>query len=209
MTETSLSLDPARTAVVNVHWQYDIASPEGAFADSFAKSVARNRVIPATRDLVGHAREAGMMVIWVRAAFRPGHPELPLNTGLNHAIKELNALVNGTRGAEIMSEMGALDTELVVSHPGTSAFPTTPLDDMLRVRGIDTILFTGVSTNITVEGTARDAANRRYNTIIVRDACAAATDEAHNATLDTFTLLGQVASVGEIKAALSENALVS
>ncbi|MCY1159483.1 MAG: putative isochorismatase family protein ywoC [Citricoccus sp.] len=206
MTETPLSLDPTRTAVVNVHWQNDIVTGEGAFAPFFAESVARNQVIPAARDLVEHARQAGMLVVWARAAFRPGYPELPLNTGLNHAIKELGALVDGTRGAQIIDDMNPLDTEPVVSHPGTSAFPATALDDILRVHGIDTVLFTGVSTNITVEGTARDAVNRRYNTVIVRDACAAATDEAHEATLSTFSLLGRVASVEDIKSASSSPA---
>lgn len=203
MTANPLMVDPARTAVINVHWQHDIVSPHGAFGDAFAESVSRNQVIPAARQLVEYARETGMLVIWVRAAFRPGHPELPLNTGLNHAIKNLGALVDGSPGAEIIPEMGALDTELVISHPGTSAFPTTALDDILRVRGVDTLLFTGVATNITVEGTARDAANRRYTTVIVRDACAAANDEAHEATLNTFTMLGKVAEVQEIRVALS------
>lgn len=206
MTETPLTLDPARTAVVNVHWQNDIVTSEGAFAPFFAESVARHRIIPAARDLVEHARQAGMLVVWARAAFRPGYPELPLNTGLNHAIKDLGALVDGTRGAQIIDDMNPLDTEPVVSHPGTSAFPATALDDILRVRGINTILFTGVSTNITVEGTARDAANHRYRVVIVRDACAAATDEAHASTLETFSLLGRVASVEDIKSASSSPA---
>ncbi|MGF9660785.1 cysteine hydrolase [Arthrobacter crystallopoietes] len=200
MTETPISLDPARTAVVNVHWQYDIVTSEGAFAPFFAESVARHRVIDAARELVAHARSAGMLVVWARAAFRPGYPELPLNTGLNQAIKDLGALVDGSHGAQIIEEMGPQDAEPVVSHPGTSAFHATALDDILRCRDIDTVLFTGVSTNVTVEGTARDAVNGRYRVVIVRDACAAATDEAHEATLNTFSLLGRVASVDDIKA---------
>lgn len=202
MTETPLSLDPARTAVVNVHWQHDIVTAQGAFAPYFAESVARRHVISTTRDLVDQARAAGMLVVWARAAFRPGYPELPSNTGLNQAIKDLNALVEGSPGAEIIQELAPQADEPVVSHPGTSAFPATALEDILRCRGIETILFTGVSTNVTVEGTARDAVNRGYRAVIIEDACAAATDDAHTATLNTFSLLGQVAGVNDVKAAL-------
>ncbi|MDQ1058114.1 nicotinamidase-related amidase [Arthrobacter globiformis] len=202
MTTNELQLDPARTALVNVHWQQDIVTAQGAFAPFFAEAVQRHGVIDRTRILVEAARESGVPVIWARAAFRPGYPELVMNTGLSHAIKDLNALVEGSSGAQIIEELAPLDSEPVVSHPGTSAFPVTPLDSILRRLGIETVLFTGVATNITVEGTARDAVNLGYRAVIVSDACAAATDAAHEATLETFSLLGQTATVDEIRAAL-------
>ena len=202
MNANQLHLDPARTALVNVHWQQDIVTAHGAFAPFFAESVQRHGVIDRTRTLVDAAREAGVPVIWARAAFRPGYPELVMNTGLSHAIKELNALVEGSPGAQIVDELTPLDSEPVVSHPGISAFPVTPLDSILRRLGIETVLFTGVATNVTVEGTARDAVNLGYRAVIVSDACAAATDAAHDATLETFSLLGQTATVDEIQAAL-------
>lgn len=202
MTENQLQLDPASTALVNVHWQYDIVTAEGAFAPYFADAVQRHGVIDSTRRLVQSARDSGVLVIWARAAFRPGYPELMMNTGLDHAIKDLNALVEGSRGAQIIPELTPLESETVVSHPGTSAFPATALDSILRLHGIETVLFTGVATNITVEGTARDAVNLGYRAVIASDACAAATDEAHEATLGTFSLLGRTASVQEIQAAL-------
>ena len=202
MNKNRLELDPARTALVNVHWQRDIVTDNGAFAPFFAEAVQRHGVVDSTRSLVETARESGAMVIWVRAAFRPGYPELMMNTGLDRAIKDLNALVEGSPGAEIIEDLLPLEYETVVSHPGTSAFPATPLDSILRHHGIETVLFTGVATNITVEGTARDAVNLGYRAIIVSDACAAATDAAHDATLETFSLLGQAASVKEIQAAL-------
>lgn len=194
----SLSLDPTRTALVNVHWQHDIVTPDGAFAPFFAESVRQHGVIGATRGLVDAVRGSGALVTWARAAFQPGYPELILNTGLNHAIKDLGALIDGSPGAQIIPELTPGDDEPVVSHPGTSAFPNTALDTILRRRQIDTVLFTGVATNVTVEGTARDAVNLGYNVILVSDACAAATDEAHDATLTTFTLLGRSAKASDV-----------
>lgn len=195
----SLSLDPTRTALVNVHWQHDIVAPDGAFAPFFAESVRRHGVIGTTRGLVDAVRGSGALVTWARAAFQPGYPELILNTGLNHAIKDLGALIDGSPGAQIIPELTPGDDEPVVSHPGTSAFPNTALDTILRRRQIDTVLFTGVATNVTVEGTARDAVNLGYNVILVSDACAAATDEAHEATLATFSLLGTVMAFPDIQ----------
>jgi biuret amidohydrolase len=78
-------------------------------------------------------------------------------------------------------------------------------DAILRRRQIDTVLFTGVATNVTVEGTARDAVNSGYNIIQVSDACAAATDEAQDATLATFSLLGKVVSAADIQRALQRH----
>lgn len=197
-----LDLDPRRTALVNVHWQNDIVTSSGAFAPFFAESVLRHGVIESTSKLVGSVRALGSLIVWARAAFRPGYPELILNNGLNRAISDLGALVDGSRGAQIIPELEPLPEESVVSHPGTSAFPNTALDMILRRAAIRTVLLTGVSTNVTVEGTARDAVNLGYDVVLVSDACAAATDEAHEATLATFSLLGKVATAEEVRAAL-------
>lgn len=188
-----------RTALVNVHWQNDIAGGNGAFAPFFWESIVRSGATQKTVELVADARASGMLVIWAKAEFRPGYPELPLNNGLNEAIKSSNALIHGSHGAEFIDEFTPLDNELVVGHPGTSAFRDTPLDAVLRMNHIETILFTGVATNVTVEGTARDAVNLGYRAVIVSDACAAATDKAHEATLQTFELLGLTATSAQIR----------
>lgn len=190
-----------RTALVNVHWQKDIASASGAFAPFFWESIERSGAIQTTVNLVEHARKSGMLVIWAKAEFRPNYPELPMNNGLNEAIKLSNALIHGSQGAEFLDEFIPLQDEPIVGHPGTSAFRDTPLDAILRMNHIETILFSGVATNITVEGTARDAVNLGYRSVIVSDACAAASEAAHDATLETFSLLGQTATVDEIHAA--------
>ncbi|MDT2006572.1 isochorismatase family protein [Rhodococcus opacus] len=104
-TTEPISLDPPRTALVNVHWQHDIVTPDGAFAPFFAESVRRHGVIDTTRALVDAVRTAGALVTWARAAFQPGYPELILNTGLNHAIKDLGALIDGSPGAQIIPEL--------------------------------------------------------------------------------------------------------
>ncbi|WP_280424613.1 cysteine hydrolase family protein [Nocardia carnea] len=201
--QESLVLDPARTALVNIHWQTDIVTPTGAFAPFFAESVIRNGVIGTAAALLAAFRAASAPVVFARAAFAPGYPELILNTGLNRAIVDLGALVEGSPGAQIIPEMAPLPTEPVVGHPGVSAFPSTALDTILRRAAVDTVVVTGVATNVTVEGTARDAIELGYHVILVSDACAAATDEAHEATLGTFGLLGRVATADQVTTALT------
>ncbi|MGI5219098.1 cysteine hydrolase family protein [Nocardia sp. CA-290969] len=207
MTEqqSPLSLTLSRTALVNVHWQRDIVTASGAFAPFFAESVQRHDVVATTRRLLDSFRAASAPVVFARAAFIPGYPELILNTGLNQAIVDLGALVDGSPGAQIIPELAPLTDEPIVSHPGTSAFATTPLDSILRHAGVDTLVFTGVATNVTVEGTARSATDLGYQVVIASDACAAATDAAHDATLATFELLGRVATTGRIIEALTDN----
>ncbi|MFC8181748.1 cysteine hydrolase family protein [Rhodococcus sp. NPDC057297] len=204
MSTPPLVLNPARTALINVHWQNDIVTHEGAFATFFADQVDKHGVIDAARRLVNDFRAVGSLVVWSRAAFQPGYPELILNTGLNKAIKQLGALIDGSTGADIIPELTVRAGEPVVSHPGTSGFPDTALDSILRRREIDTVVFTGVSTNVTVEGTARDAVNLGYHVVLVSDACTADTDAAHEATLSTFGLLGQASTAAEIAVALSQ-----
>lgn len=97
-TDDPFSLDPARTALVNVHWQHDIVTADGAFAPFFAESVHRHGVIGTTRELVENFRNAGSLIVWARAAFQPGYPELLLNTGLDHAIKDFGALIEEALG---------------------------------------------------------------------------------------------------------------
>ncbi|ROZ52914.1 cysteine hydrolase [Rhodococcus sp. WS1] len=188
---------------MNVHWQQDIVTKEGAFAPFFAEQVHKHGVIDVAAQLVEHFRATGSLVVWARAAFQPGYPELILNTGLNVAIKKLGALVEGSPGAAIIPELEPAFGEPIVSHPGTSAFPDSTLDSILRRSEIDTVVFTGVSTNVTVEGTARDALNLGYKVVIVSDGCTADSDAAHEATLSTFRLLGSVLTASEVTATLT------
>jgi nicotinamidase-related amidase len=74
----------------------------------------------------------------------------------------------------------------------------------LRARGIETVLFAGVATNASVEGTARQASDLGYRTVIISDACSAADQSAHDASLNSMGLLAEVATSAEVIAAISE-----
>ncbi|HKS47508.1 MAG TPA: isochorismatase family cysteine hydrolase [Amycolatopsis sp.] len=200
-----LSLDPETTALVNVHWQRDIVTRDGAFGPFFANEVETRNVVKHAAQVLAVARDHGAMVVHARAAFRPGYPELIRNCALYEQVAASQCLQEGTPGAEIIPELTARADEPVVTHGRISAFQGTELDLMLRARGITHVLVTGVATNVTVEGTARDAVGLGYRTILVADACSAADHAAHEATLATFQLLGSTADSDELAPAFKRD----
>ncbi|WP_264933571.1 cysteine hydrolase [Streptomyces sp. A012304] len=195
--------DPARTALINIHWQYDIVKPEGVFGPFFAEGVERHGLIAKNARLRKAARAAGAAVIHVRTAFRPGYTDLIVNSPLLALVEERKALVEGTRGAELIEELTPEIGEVVITHTRLTGFHGTDLDGILRGRGIDTVVFSGVATDHAVQGTAREAVNHGYRTLIVSDACSTTNDEAHQAALDTFTLLGEIVTTEDVVAAFS------
>jgi nicotinamidase-related amidase len=208
MTDQALetpTIDAASVAIINVHWQADIATPEGAFGPFFAASVERANAVANAAAAIQAVRDAGGLVIYARAAFRPGYPDLIQNCALYKQVAISQCLVDGTPGAEIIPQLQPVPNDPIVTHARISAFQGTELDLMLRRRGVGTVLLTGVATNVTVEGTARDAVGLGYRTILLADACAAATDEAHLATLDTFQLLGETLNAADLPAAFNHH----
>ncbi|WP_181802848.1 cysteine hydrolase family protein [Streptomyces shenzhenensis] len=187
---TFAAFDPRTTALVNVHWQRDIVTRDGAFGPFFAAEVESREAIKNAVLTTQTARAHGALVVFARAAFRPGYPDLIQNCALYEQVAATGCLVDGTPGAEIIPELAPKAGEPIVTHARISAFQGTELPLMLRARGIETVLVTGVATNVTVEGTARDAVGLGYRTVLVADACAAADAAAHESTLRTFQLLG-------------------
>ncbi|MFF8022089.1 cysteine hydrolase family protein [Streptomyces sp. NPDC007896] len=197
-----MELDPAKTAVLVVHMVRDIVTREGAFGQIFADGVELHQVVPQVGRLLSTARAGGATPVYLRVVFKPGYPDLVANCPLLGMAAQTGALEDGKPGAEIVPELAPRDGELVIDHQRLTGFFGTELDVLLRARGITTVIACGVATNISVEGTARDAVNLGYRTVIASDACSTASDQAHQATLETFQLLGEVASVEEISAAL-------
>ena len=97
------------------------------------------------------------------------------------------------------------DGDLVVTHQRVGGFSASQLDHLLRARGVNTVLFTGVATNF-VEGTARQASDLGYRTIIVADACSAADPATHDASIASLGLLAEIATSAEVLEALSVTA---
>jgi nicotinamidase-related amidase len=198
-----MELDPSTTAVIAVHMQKDIVTADGAFGGFFAEQAAERDVVGVTGRLLDAARAAGSTVAYTRVAWQPGYTDLVANSPLLGIVVQSQCLVEGSDTAEIVPELTPADGDLVVTHQRVGGFSASQLDTLLRSRGIDTVLFTGVATNASVEGTARQASDLGYRTVVVADACSAADQATHEASIASLGLLAEIVTSADAIAALS------
>lgn len=197
-----MELNPSTTAFVAAHWENDVVGAEGAFAPFFREQIEKHGVIDTARRLVDGAHSAGVQVVYTRVAFQDGHSDLVTNIPLLGVVGQQGSLLLGTDGPEIIDELKPEAQDWVVTNPKVSGFASSDLDEKLRGAGIDTVVLFGVATNLSVESTGRAAGDLGYRVVVVSDACSAASEEAHAATLETFGLLGEVATADDVLAAL-------
>jgi nicotinamidase-related amidase len=171
-------IDPGSTALLVMDYQVDTLTRFMTAAQS-ADAIAR---VP---DLIATARDAGMMVIHVVVAFRPGHPEVsPRNPVFSWLKANGMAVVAGSEGAAIHPAAAARGGESIVVKHRISPFVGTDLETLLRANGIDTLVLAGVHTSGVVLSTVRHAGDLDYRLIVVRDCCADPDAEVHAMLLD-------------------------
>jgi nicotinamidase-related amidase len=197
------TLDPTRTALVAVHVQNDVVGADGAFAPFFRAEIDRVGTLATAARLLDAARAAGVHIVYTRVAWRPDYSDLAANSPLLNIVLQQNCLVDGTAGAAIVDELAPHDTDGVVTHQRVGGFHDSGLDEALRGAGVETVVFLGVATNASVEGTARVASDLGYRVLVVGDACSAATPEAHAASLESLGLLAEITTTDDVIAALT------
>jgi biuret amidohydrolase len=197
-----MDLNPSTTVVIAVHMQRDIVIADGAFGPFFAAQAAQRNVVGVIGQLQDAARAAGALVAYTRVAWNPDYSDLNPNSPLLGMVVQNKCLVEGSEQARIIEQLSPQEGDIVVTHKRVNGFTDSNLDEQLRARGIDTVLFAGVATNVSVEGTARQAADLGYRTVIVADACSAADQRAHDASLASLGLLAEVSTSAEAIGAL-------
>lgn len=191
-SQRDLVLDPKRTALVVIDLQRGIVGTNPA-PHSGADVVAR------TASVARALRAAGGTVVWVRVTPSPDGRD---------ALRPLTDAppLSGPRSpdwAELMPELDRQPEDIVITKRQWGAFYGTELDLQLRRRGVDTILLCGITTNIGVETTARDAYDRGYDQVFVEDATSARSAEEHAFVMRTaFPRMGRVRSTAEVLQAL-------
>jgi biuret amidohydrolase len=200
-----MHLDPDRTAVLALHWQVNVVRPEGFFGPLLAQPVADSGVLPRARDFHVAARRAGAQLVFTRFTVPDGEGGLVRNTAFLRAVADAQESFRpSAAGAAIVDDIGFDAAEDVVSdNQRLSGLAGCSLPDQLRDHGIDTLLVTGVATNLTVEQTARCATDLGFSVVVVRDCVAAATVDVHEASLANLALTTQgCLPAGEVLQAL-------
>ena len=212
----SLSVDPARFALVIIDMQRDFLEA-GGFGEALGNDVFRLRqIVPACAALLTALRKAGIPIIHTREGHRPDLSDAPrakvergapsLRIGDEGPMGRI--LIRGEPGHDIVAELSPLPGEPVVDKPGKGAFYQTDLDLMLRNGGIDTLLVCGVTTEVCVHTTIREANDRGYKCIAVADCCASYFPEFHEVGLKMIAaqggIFGWVAQSADIRRALDE-----
>ncbi len=198
-----MDLDPRTTALIVVHCQGDIVGPDGAFSDFFYNQVVERDVIAKISGLADAFRSAGAPVVYTRVAWAPDFSNLQVNSPILGIVSQSGCLKDGSPLAEIVDPLTPQDADTVITHQRVGGFEGSKLESTLRGKGVETVVFAGVATNFSVEGTARNASDLGFRTVIASDACSAADQATHDASINSLGLLAEITTIAEIADALS------
>ena len=163
------------SALLVMDYQLDIISLVEAKAATLVKNA---------KALIQAARRSGTPVIYVKVAFRPGYPEISPRNKTFSGLTKSGRLLLGAAGTEIHSDVAPQEGEVVVVKHRVGAFAETEMQTVLRARGVENLLFAGISTSGVILSTLRVAADLDYGITVVADACADPDDEVHRTLME-------------------------
>jgi nicotinamidase-related amidase len=173
-----LQLDPKRVALVVIDMQRDFIEP-GGFGDSLGNDVSRlTAIVPTVAGLIALFRRHGLPIVHTREAHSADLSDCPpakrlrgkpgLRIGDAGAMGRI--LIAGEPGNQILPELAPLPGEIAIDKPGKGMFWATGLHEMLAERGIDQLVFAGVTTEVCVQTSMREANDRGYECLLIEDA---------------------------------------
>ena len=204
-------MNPAHTALILIDMQRDFLDPGGYAATAGLDVSALRRPIPAIQHLLAAARRLGLLVVHTREGHRTDLSDCPpaklersraacAEIGSSGPLGRL--LVRGEFGHDLIDELKPLPGEPVIDKPGYGAFHQTDLAQILQSRDIRELILGGVTTEVCVHSTLREAVDRGYRCVLAGDACGSAHPHLHNAALQMVAveggLFGRVADSGAI-----------
>jgi nicotinamidase-related amidase len=192
--------DPAKAALVVIDMQRDFLEP-GGFGETLGNDLTPVReIVPTVAALIGLFRKHHWLVVHTREDHLPDLSDCPpakrergrpsLRIGDNGPMGRI--LIRGEPGAEIVAELTPAAGEIVIDKPGKGMFYATEIGNILKVRGIKQLVFAGVTTEVCVQTSMREANDRGYECLLIEDATASYFPEFKDATLRMIRAQGAI-----------------
>jgi len=195
-----LPLELAKTALIVIDMQRDFLEP-GGFGESLGNDVSLlARAITPCRALLEAMRARGVLIIHTREGHRPDLSDAPKakvergapSTRIGAPGPMGRILIRGERGHDIIDALAPRKGEPVIDKPGKGAFYATDLGPILHLRGIETLIVCGVTTEVCVHTTVREANDRGYKCLVPGDCCASYFPEFHEMGLKMIKAQGGI-----------------
>ncbi|MEM9222805.1 MAG: isochorismatase family cysteine hydrolase [Pseudomonadota bacterium] len=204
------------TALMIIDMQADFLA-EGGYAHTLGADLPRMRaIIPHQQKILAEARRVGMLVIYTREGHRPGGDDITsvkrfrsrlggLGVGDDSPLGKV--LTRGEAGWQVIPELAPQPSEPTIDKVGSGSFYGTETEHLLRRRGVENLIFVGVTTECCVHTSLREASDRGFDNVLVEDACAATTAELQTAAIaivrNPNTLFGTVTQTQRLLAGLA------
>jgi nicotinamidase-related amidase len=207
--------EPAHTALVIIDMQRDFIEP-GGFGETLGNDVSLlEAIVPACRRVLGAWREIGGLVVHTREAHRADLADCPpakrnrgnptLRIGDSGPMGRI--LVAGEPGNQIIPALAPVAGEIVLDKPGKGAFYATPLQQLLDERGVTHLLFMGVTTEVCVQTSMREANDRGYDSLLLEDCTESYFPQFKQAAVEMIraqgAIVGWTASSSQLLSALT------
>jgi nicotinamidase-related amidase len=176
----------------------ELVHPDGKYAgEGFCEQVEKRGVLARAATAIERARNSGIPVVYVVVGFSPGYADWPAGSPLFEAARDGERVVLGSWGTRVHSALAPAPGEPVVEKRRVNPFLGTHLELLLKNLGVNTLLLTGVTTDLVILSTAREGHDRDYRIEVLEDATATDDQELHDAALKLIARTATVTTVDQ------------